>query len=434
MIGSLTPRLRPAVSAYTGIIRSVEECLGSVTEPPFFQAACEVGAGDWLLGSGLDHLSGLGGIGRTREAAAGAAVGEALERYSATYVPVHTLVFASATELGEAAVAPARFALFSERQYGQPDFGYRRFTEHTRTYWVEGRELPGGVPAYLPAELVFLGPVPVQGVLPIGYATSSGLACGEELERTLEGGLLELLERDAFMIVWTNRLSLPLLGGRGCATIEGDDLSFSSTGLGYAAVDLSVFHDIPTVLGVVRAPRGCPGAVGVGAAAAPAIESARWKALAEAFAARTAGAKLSLLDPGAGARRGLRSFEDHIRHYARHEAAEATGFLDGSALRTEAGSVRRLEGNTAADRISALCRRIEAAGATAYAIDVTAPDVAELGLTVSRVIAPELCALDVAHDARFLGGRRLYEAAMKAGLSSRFLREEDINPDPHPFP
>ena len=53
MIGALTPRLRAAVSSYAGIIRSVEECLGSVTEPSFFQAACEVGAGDWLLGVGL---------------------------------------------------------------------------------------------------------------------------------------------------------------------------------------------------------------------------------------------------------------------------------------------------------------------------------------------------------------------------------------------
>ena len=44
---------------------------------------------------------------------------------------------------------------------------------------------------------------------------------------------------------------------------------------------------------------------------------------------------------------------------------------------------------------------------------------ARLGLRVVRVIAPELCQLDVSHRARFLGGRRLYTAPRDAGLLPR---------------
>ena len=51
-----------------------------------------------------------------------------------------------------------------------------------------------------------------------------------------------------------------------------------------------------------------------------------------------------------------------------------------------------------------------------------------------KVLAPELCALDVLHGARFLGGRRLYHAACDAGLRARPLAEREVNPDPHPFP
>ena len=290
---------------------------------------------------------------------------------------------------------------------------------------------------YVPAELVYLGPVGLDRSAPIGYSTSSGLACGEDADGAIERGLLELLERDAFMIVWSNRLSLPRLMATGSAWLEHDAARFSATGLRHAAIDLSAFHDLPTVLGVVRAPDCVRGAVGVGAASAATIDEAYWKALDEAFAARSAGAKLSLLDSGATARPALgrpRSFEDHIRHYAHHGAAAATAFLDASEVTRDAGSVGPLEGRTCADRISALCARVELAGASAYAIDVTSPDVADLGLTVTRVLAPELCALDVDHGARFLGGRRLYDAAAKAGLSSCSLQEDDINPDPHPFP
>jgi ribosomal protein S12 methylthiotransferase accessory factor len=65
---------------------------------------------------------------------------------------------------------------------------------------------------------------------------------------------------------------------------------------------------------------------------------------------------------------------------------------------------------------------------------VTSPDVAALGLKVTRVIAPELCPMDASHSSRFLGGRRLYEAAAELGLRDTVLDESDINPDPHPFP
>ena len=53
---------------------------------------------------------------------------------------------------------------------------------------------------------------------------------------------------------------------------------------------------------------------------------------------------------------------------------------------------------------------------------------------MTKVVTPELCMLDVVHAAMFLGGTRLYAAAAERGLRSRPLAEDDVNPDPHPFP
>jgi ribosomal protein S12 methylthiotransferase accessory factor len=346
-------------------------------------------------------------------------------------VPHETLVHAPARELPDA-VAPERFALFSDAQLDGAGFPFRRFTADTPVAWVEGRELPSGRRAFLPAELVYLGTVNRGRARPIAYATSSGLACAERGEEAAVGALCEVLERDAFMLVWANRLSLPLLDGHEIDPAEHQRLA--AAGLAFAAVDLSAIHRFPIVLGVVRAPSGFPGAVGVGAAAARTLARAWWKALAEAFACRAAGAKLALLGAGATGDAPVRSFEDHIRRYAEHEHAPATAFLDASARVTPAAAVPALEGASAADRLVALCRRVDEARSTAYAVDVTSPDVAALGLTVTRVVAPELCRLDVPHDARFLGGRRLYEAAAGLGLRSGVLAGADVNPDPHPFP
>ena len=431
MIETLPPALRYAVSPYVGIVRGVEECLAAASEPRFFQAACEVGTEPGLLGVELDHLSGIGGAGRTRAEAAAAAVGEAVERYSATFVPHDRLVAARAREL-PGAVEPARFALFSNRQLEAPGFRFRPFTDDTVVAWVDGCELPSGRPAYLPAELAFLGPAGVPGEPPVAYATSSGLACGESLEDTLLRGLCEVLERDAFMIVWANRLSLPVLDE---SRFDSWDRSLlACAGMRHAAIDLSAFHRFPVVLGVVRAPAPFPGAVGVGAAAAPMVERAWWKALTEAFACRAAGAKLELLEGRATRAGPVVTFEDHIRRYAAHDHAAATAFLDASSRVTAAETVPALEGETATEWVEALCRRVREAGSTAYAVDVTAPDVASLGLTVTRIIAPELCRLDVPHDARFLGGRRLYETAERLGLRAGVLAATRVNPDPHPFP
>jgi ribosomal protein S12 methylthiotransferase accessory factor len=433
----LPAALRDAVSPYTGIVRSLEECLQATGDPPLFRFACEVGRGSALLGSPLDHLAGLGGAGLTRCGAASACVGEALERYSAAYVQRDRIVVVSASELGDAAVAPERFALFSERQLRQERFPFRRFTRDTRVAWVAGRALPDGAEAWLPAELVFLSDVVESGEPRVAYATSSGLACAPTLDAALVRCLCELLERDAFMIAWAGRLSLPLLDWAEDETVsELDARLFAPLGLGYAAVDLSAFHQLPSVLGVVRAPHGRAGALGVGAGTAPTVEQAWRKALSEAAAARAAGPKLALVDDRDLGRHGLRvaSFEDHIRYYSDRSRAEAASFLDASIERTPTALVPLLEGDTPADHVEALCARVETAGSSAYWVDVTSPDVASLGLVVARVVAPELCMLDVVHSARFLGGERLYGGAATLGLRRGRLEERDVNPDPHPFP
>ena len=117
--------------------------------------------------------------------------------------------------------------------------------------------------------------------------------------------------------------------------------------------------------------------------------------------------------------------QDHARN---------ADFLDGSVELRAVDEVSPLEGTTVDDQIAALCERLAASGITAYAVDVTAPDIAAAGLRVAKVVAPELQPLDVAYDGRFLGGRRLYDAAFARGLAAAPATLDQLNPYPHPFP
>jgi len=161
------------------------------------------------------------------------------------------------------------------------------------------------------------------------------------------------------------------------------------------------------------------------------------KALDEAVRVRSWARSIRHADP-AGAlvlpADEIRDFDEHIRYYAYDGPAPRTSFLDASEERRDTADVPPLEGGSLRAQIDALCNRLERQHASAYVVDVTSPDVADAGLCVVKVIAPELCPLDVEHRARLLGSRRLYEVPARLGMRPRRLRFDELNADPHPFP
>jgi ribosomal protein S12 methylthiotransferase accessory factor len=430
------PRLRSFVSPLTGVVRGLSETLAAPGELRLVSIGCELADGVPTIGTPLESYTGSEHW--SRDAAEAAAIGEALERYSGSYIPHERVVVSSAVDLGGEAVDPNRFALFSEDQYARSGFPFRRFRPETVVGWVEGFSVPDGRPAFLPAQLVFM---PWERCRPeevrVGHATSSGLACAATLEEAILTGLLEVVERDAFMLAWHNRLSLPLLDWSGDdELVRLDRRYFAPSGLRYSAVDLSIFLGVPTVLGVVHGRPGRLGALGVGAASAPRIADAWRKALAEAFSVCRWVADRALEEPELLGRPAetIQTFDDHTLYYAGEERARRAAFLDAGCEVRGVGDVEPVEGDNVLELIEAVCGRLAARGVSAYAVDVTSPDVAAAGLSVVHVLAPELCQLDVVAGARFLGGRRLYEAAFEAGLVRRRLEPVELNPDPHPFP
>jgi ribosomal protein S12 methylthiotransferase accessory factor len=429
-------RLETLVSPYTGVIRHVVDVLAAPGEIPLVAITCETADGALLPVGPVSRLG--SGSGPNRATALAAALGEAVERYSAASPVLEDLTLGSAAELGASCVRPARFALFSPEQYAKPDFPYQPFTESSLMAWTEGFELPEGEPALLPAQLVYLNDAYGADEVRIGPSTSNGLACRATLGEAVLAGLFELVERDAFMIVWSNRLTLARLSW------EGDEelLAFEArhlapTGLRYAAIDLSAFWAAPTVLGVVRSYEPGAGALGVGACAAATVQQAVRKALDEACRVQAWATDLAFREPGrefAPDCSDVHDFDDHVHYYADRERARGSEFLDRAGEVRDVADVSRLAGETVSAQTEALVELLHERGSSAYAVDVTAPDIRAAGLCVAKVVAPELCPLDADHRTRFLGGRRLYEAAFELGLRSRVLGPEELNPDPHPFP
>ena len=205
-------RLEAAVSPLAGIVTHTVSATHMTDESRLPNCASELASSVHTLGApAVDWGSGAH---PDPDRARAAALGEALERYSALYLPPDGIRLATARELGSSAVDPARFALFHPAQLAMPGFPCAPFTWTTRTAWVEGTRLADGTRAFLPAELVYLAR-PEPSLRPIAYSTSNGLACAPTRARGHAGGALELIERDAVMIAWKCRLSLPLLDWSG---------------------------------------------------------------------------------------------------------------------------------------------------------------------------------------------------------------------------
>ena len=384
-------RLEGAFSPLTGIVTHVMRTLHGPDHASIPNHACRLASARRTLGhTTVEYGSGAAS---SHARARAAALGEAIERYSATYLPTSRLLRTTARALGDRAVRPERFALFHPAQLSHPSFPFAPFTEDTELAFVEGVSLADGSPAYAPAELVFLRPPEPEG-RPIAYPTSSGLACAATRREAALAALLELVERDAVMLAWNATLSLPRIGwDSDPAAAALADRFFAPSGLRYRVVSGSGFLDVPVAVAVVHGAPGSGAALAVGAGSAAEPRDAWLKALSESFGVYrwlcsiTAGAVDRLPPPP----QEIQTFDDHMLFYARDEEARLADFLDAASAECRLTDLPGLSGSTPEAHLGDLVARLARHGVSAYAFDVTSPDVDALGLAVIRVLAPELC-------------------------------------------
>ncbi len=431
------PRLKKLVSPYTGIIKQCYDLLHSVDDARAFYIGAEAAISDDILGVTCPNQNGGGDY--EYEVALAAAIGETVERYSGIYLPKERFLFKTAKDLGTTAVKPESFALFSDSQYSQNSFPFKPFTSETKMHWVDGFCLPDGEPVCLPAPLVYLWwDDKEMGGDYIGYTTSNGLACGPTLEEATLSALLELIERDAFMITWLNKLSLPLLDLDSDTNIVAEiKQQLMPAGLQHSVVDMSVFCGIPTALGIVRNPHSDLAVLAVGAASATSMPDAVHNALLEAYQTRSWSRTKQLELPNISFKpdfSDIQTFDDRILFYTKAQNAHYADFLDASNVQIGFQELPPIEGHSPLQHIVAITDCLKDQDLTVYAVDITSPDIKQAGFYVVKVICPELCSLNASYRYRFLGGKRLYHAAYQLGLRDLPLSDDEVNPHPHPFP
>jgi len=141
------------------------------------------------------------GKGLTISGAVLSAVGEAIERYSASIIDPEKIVWKRPDELEGDVLHLRDLGLYSDEQYDREDFPYVRFDSTIPHPWVLGSWLNNGNPVWLPALFVFLS-IELHREQLIAQGTSNGLAASSSKDDAALRAILELVERDAFMSTW----------------------------------------------------------------------------------------------------------------------------------------------------------------------------------------------------------------------------------------
>ncbi len=143
-----------------------------------------------------------------------AALAEGLERYlwhaQTDYFPYPKTCTVEEIAKYGAYISPENFCAFSAEQRGRSERG--RLTKGTSYLWIKSRSMVSNKNVYVPAQIVSAS-VKTHGkdhAEPlIRQQTTTGLATWPTLSGARLSGALEVIERDAFMIMWFNQLTLP---------------------------------------------------------------------------------------------------------------------------------------------------------------------------------------------------------------------------------
>ena len=141
------------------------------------------------------------------------AIAEALERYGGhLHKGKRVAVRASFRQLGDVALDPTTFGLHTPEQYALPESKLVPYHPDLEFNWVWGYSFQRQRPVLVPERYAYYGIPFTEGAVdnpPFVYEISNGCALGSCLEEAVLHGTLEVIERDAFLMTWYARLSLP---------------------------------------------------------------------------------------------------------------------------------------------------------------------------------------------------------------------------------
>jgi ribosomal protein S12 methylthiotransferase accessory factor len=373
------------------------------------------------------------------------AILEGLERYCGLKPRgKKTVVHDSYNHLKNQALNPIEVGVHAKEQYERPGFPFTEFDPDRPIDWVWGYSLLQERPILVPELLAYysLG----CGSRGFVYETSNGCALGGSLEEAIFYGILEVVERDSFLMTWYAQMPLPRLDP---ASIEDEELQLMIERMrAVADYDLYLYnstmeHGIPSILAIAknRKDKG----MNLICAAGSHLDPVR---AVKTAVHELAGMMLSL-DEKLEANREeyvrmlhdstfVQQMDDHGMLYGLPQSEERLQFLldENRPMRPFHEELqwksKHLDLTEDLQDILQVFRRINL---DVIVVDQTTPETIRNGLYCVKVLIPGMLPMTFGHHlTRITGLERVFRVPMELGYLNEPLTAELLNPHPHPFP
>lgn len=417
-----------------GIIKDIFRWVPEPDDPKLYVAAAISSEVSMISGHEATRFN--SGAGLTLKEACLSAVGESIERYACTFINKNGLVkgtYKDLTNSGFNLANPTKFAFYHEKQYKQRKMPFKKFDKNANINWTTAKSLTSNQNVYVPAACTYLPYYPDKDEDLIWFPISTGLSCGKNLDEAILKGIYEVIERDAFSIMWFNKLSMPLIDFDSDEEIKKlIEERFNVPNCQLYMVDMTTEIGIPAVFGILS-----ENSHGLLVAA-----SVRWtkkdavkKTLMELAQGRITWKKDFVKGIDKKYREDyldVKDFNDHVNLYTNYSMKDNAKFAYSSSQKVKLDE--QITNKSNAEKIREIVNRLDNLGYEILVKDLTTSDVEKCGFKVVRVLIPGLTEISNDQEYLRLGGERIYSVPVKLGYRKRPLTYDELYRAPHPFP
>lgn len=317
-------------------------------------------------------------------------------------------------------------------------------TDDTELLWTKGVSLTSNKATYIPVQLVssaytrkitFNPECQTKNTIfepMLRWPVSTGLAAGSTIHMALRNAILEVIERDAFMISFLNKLSPPKINLNDLKSqsekITNVLYEFEKYDLHVTLLSLPTDFSVTVILAIISDFSGNGPAMTVGASASFKPKKAILSALSEAHSVRRSIKKTfqekndySKIDR-----------EGRVHFWAQEKHRNKLDFLfSGPSLDMSLSAQKEnVDINSTSSELEMLINECKEKNYQIIYKRLSSKKLHKIGYNVVSVVIPELQPLHLEERIPYHGGERLSSVPAKLGYSPA----KTLNKDPHPFP
>ena len=357
-------------------------------------------------------------------------LGEGVERYFLSVYQKQSFVWGSYKFFQTKSINPRKFLSFSKYKI-KPNFPLY-INENDKLNWVKGFSLTDKKNILIPAQFIFV-PYEFKAKEPvIRFPITTGAACYSSLKGAILNGLLEVIERDAFMINYLNKLSRNIIdiGKSGDKTLEKIITSIKRYNLELYTLDISTDVPVYTIMTIIIDRTGLGPAVSLGMKSSLKIKNAIIGAIEECLHGRFWIREI-MMESGRKKIKEIQKKKYYITDIKERGIlwsdlkmiSKIKFFLESKTI-----GIKKLSEYKSKDLDELLAWFKKEKIGVLY-VDVTSPNLKRKKIYVVKVIVPQFQPLYLDERFPYWKGERLKEIPEKLG----FKPLEKINKFPHPF-